>query len=325
MPKSNDDFITSAQRTIAIEQQAISHLLNNLDNSFQQACELLIGCSGRIIVMGMGKSGHIAKKIAATLSSTGSPAFFVHPAEASHGDLGMIVEDDIVIAISYSGMSDEIISLIPTLRQFKCPLIAMTGNRESLLATSAQVVLSIAVPEEACSLGLAPTSSTTVSLVMGDAIAVALHEAKGFTAEDFALSHPSGSLGKRLLLKVGDVMRSGDKIPMVDKQSTLSETILEISSKGLGISTVIDADKNLCGVFTDGDLRRILEQQYDLSQTIEQLMSVSPRVIRADALAIEALTLMETARITSLIIIDEHNSQRVQGVVHLHDLLEIGL
>ncbi len=317
------NYIQSAIRTIKIESQAVNDLLQHIDNNFNQVCDLLLQCKGRIIITGMGKSGHIARKIAATLSSTGSPAFYIHPAEASHGDLGMITPLDVVIAISYSGASDEIINLIPTINRIQCPLISITGNAESILAKNAHVHLSIKIKEEACPLGLAPTSSTTVSLVMGDALAIALLEARGFTAEEFALSHPSGSLGKRLLLKVSDVMCCGDAIPMVKSHVTLKDAIVEITTKGLGVTTIVDEQYKLLGIFTDGDLRRVFEQENVLNTPISQLMSVTPKTIAANAMAIDALAMMENAKITSLII--TNNNSSVIGIIHLHDLLETGL
>lgn len=318
------DHINIGKRTIAMELEAVNALTARIDDNFHNACELIRHCQGRIIVTGMGKSGHIGKKIAATLASTGTPAFFVHPGEASHGDLGMITADDAVIAISNSGNSSEITALLPLLKRLQIPLISMTGNTDSLLAQTANVNLDIGVECEACPLDLAPTSSTTVTLVMGDALAVALLEAKGFTAEDFAFSHPGGTLGKRLLLKVANIMHSDDKVPSVISGTPLSQALLEMSNKGLGMTTIVDSDGILLGVFTDGDLRRTIDSGSDIrSISINDVMNTSPTTIQQDILAAESLAIMEAKSITSIVAINEH--QRPIGVIHLHDLLRAGI
>jgi arabinose-5-phosphate isomerase len=318
------DYITIGKRTINMERDAVDALASRIDESFHRACELIRQCKGKVIVTGMGKSGHIGNKIAATLASTGTPAFFVHPGEASHGDLGMISKEDVVIAISNSGNSAEVTALIPLLKRLQIPLISMAGNSDSILAKAAEVNLDISVTCEACPLDLAPTSSTTVTLVMGDALAVALLEAKGFTAEDFAFSHPGGTLGKRLLLKVIDIMHSGDNIPSVHAGTSLSQALLEMTQKGLGMTTVIDTDGALLGIFTDGDLRRAIDSGSDIrSININDVMNTSPSTIQHNILAAEALGTMETKAITALVMTDEQ--QRPIGVVHLHDLLRAGI
>jgi len=281
-------------------------------------------CEGRVVVTGMGKSGHIANKIAATLASTGTPAFFVHPGEASHGDLGMITKNDVVLAISNSGNTAEIATILPLIKRMGAPLISMTGNPESILATQADVSLDISIQKEACPLGLAPTSSTTVTLVMGDAIAVALLEAKGFSEEDFAFSHPGGSLGRKLLLKVSDIMHTGNRIPTVRAGTPLSEGLLEISEKGFGLTAVLDENGRLSGLFTDGDLRRAFDSDIDLKHTrIEQLMTKHCKTITPDELAVEALNVMEKNKITGLLVTGDDN--QLVGVVHMHDLLRAGV
>src|SRR5680860_1665308 len=268
------DFRNSALQTIRVERDAISALENRIDDHFIRACEVIMACRGRVVVTGMGKSGHIGHKIAATLASTGTPSFFVHPGEASHGDMGMITSQDVVIAISNSGNTSEVITILPLIKRMGAPLISMTGNPNSTLAKEAVANLDVSVKTEACPLGLAPTSSTTATLVMGDALAVALLEARGFSAEDFAFSHPGGRLGRRLLLRVLDIMHSGDSVPVVSEGTTLSGALLEISSKGLGMTTVVDSNGALIGVFTDGDLRRSLDKNVDVHTTaIEQLMT----------------------------------------------------
>lgn len=318
------DHIAIGKRTVQMELEAIADLSARIDQTFHDACELIKQCKGKVVVTGMGKSGHIGKKIAATLASTGTPAFFIHPGEASHGDLGMISTNDAVIAISNSGNSAEIIALIPLLHRLKTPLISMTGNTTSSLAIAADVNLDVSVTCEACPLDLAPTSSTTVTLVMGDALAVALLEAKGFSAEDFAFSHPGGALGKRLLLKVSDVMHTGDKIPSVSLQASLSQALLEMTQKGLGMTTIVDDEKRLMGIFTDGDLRRTIDQGLDIREIqIQDIMNTSPNTIGENTLAAEALGIMEEKSITSLVISD--SQQRAVGVVHLHDILRSGI
>ena len=272
---ANCNFISLGQAVVRTEQQAISSLLDKINQDFAKACELLLDCQGRIVVIGMGKSGHIGNKIAATLASTGSPAFFVHPGEASHGDLGMITDKDVVLALSNSGETNEITSLLPVIKRLDVPLISLTGNPDSSLASFADVNLDTSVEKEACPMNLAPTASTTVSLVMGDALAVALLEAKGFTENDFALSHPGGSLGRRLLLKVEDIMHKGDQIPIVDEQTSISDALLEMTNKRLGMTCVVNDKGALCGIFTDGDLRRTLAKNLDLNATqIASVMTV---------------------------------------------------
>jgi len=314
-------FIETAQRTIALEQDAVAALKNRIDDNFTKACSLMLDCSGRVIVMGMGKSGHIANKIAATLASTGTPAHFVHPAEASHGDIGMITEQDVVLALSNSGTTEELLSILPVLKRKGVALIAMTGDVKSILAHSADVNLDASVETEACPLGLAPTTSTTASLVLGDALAMALLEARGFTAEDFAFSHPGGNLGRRLLLKVENVMHAGKDIPVVSADTPVSQSLLEISAKKLGMTTIKNAAGELVGVFTDGDLRRLLDQNKDLQMTqIGEVMTSSFRSINANTLASEAAKLMQDNEIYSLVVLNE--KQSLEGIVTMHDLLK---
>ncbi|HEY3699368.1 MAG TPA: KpsF/GutQ family sugar-phosphate isomerase [Spongiibacteraceae bacterium] len=317
-------YLQSAQRTIAMERDAVASLLTRLDGNFERACSILLNCKGRIVVTGMGKSGHIGTKIAATLASTGSPAMFVHPAEASHGDMGMITANDVVLALSNSGNTAEIVTLLPLLKRLRVPLVSMTGNSESTLAKSADVTLDVGVGEEACPLNLAPTSSTTVTLVMGDAIAIALLEARGFTAEDFAFSHPGGTLGRKLLLKVEDVMRSGNAIPKVKKATPLSRALLEMSAKGLGMTTIVDDADSLLGVFTDGDLRRALDHGIDINAaTIADVMNSGCKTATATMLAAEAMNIMDNFKISALVVVDAQ--QHPIGALHLHDLLRAGL
>ena len=320
---STFDFIQSAQRTIDMEQQAVGLLKERINDAFNRACELILQCKGRAIVSGMGKSGHIGKKIAATLASTGTPAFFIHPGEASHGDLGMVTRDDVFIAISSSGSSPELVTLLPMIKRLGLPLIAMTGNPKSPLAEAADLILDIHVATEACPLDLAPTSSTTVTLVMGDALAVALLEARGFTAEDFAFSHPGGALGKKLLLHVTDIMHGGEALPCIQINTPLLDALAEISRKGFGITTVVDSQGLLAGVFTDGDLRRCLDNNIDVkSMSVGEVMSVNPRTVAPSALAAEAFNLMETHKITALVVAD---NGRPVGILHMHDMLQAGL
>ncbi len=317
-------LIESARRTITLERDAISALLPRIDDSFARACELILACKGRVVVTGMGKSGHIGTKLAATLASTGTPAFFVHPGEASHGDLGMITGDDAVIAISNSGNTGELVTILPLIKRKGASLISMTGNAESPLARQAHANLDIYVAEEACPMGLAPTSSTTVTLVMGDALAVALLEARGFSAEDFAYSHPGGSLGRRLLLKVSDLMHTGDQLPRVRPDTLMSEALLEISRKGLGMTSIVDEHGHVIGVFTDGDLRRTLDQGLDVRVTpIGDVMTTHCRTVREDILAAEALKVMEDGKINGLLVVD--HEQRLVGAMNMHDLLRAGV
>lgn len=319
------NMIDSALRTISMEQQAISALKARINEDFSKACELLLNCQGRVIVTGMGKSGHIGNKLAATLASTGTPAFFVHPGEASHGDMGMITADDVVIALSNSGSTAEIVTLLPLIKRLGISLISMTGAADSTLAQAADVNLDVGVETEACPLGLAPTSSTTVCLVMGDALAIALLEARGFSAEDFAFSHPGGALGRRLLLKVDGLMHTGEAIPKVKPEVSLKEALFVMTSKGLGLTTVIDNNNKLQGVFTDGDLRRALDKDIDLhSSCVRDYMSLNPKTIAAHLLAAEALKQMEDSQVSALIVVDA-SKQKILGVIHLHDLLKAGV
>ena len=321
---SNTTYIESAQRTISIEADAVSALTKRIDENFTQACELLMSCEGRVVVTGMGKSGHIGNKIAATLASTGTPAMFVHPGEASHGDLGMITSKDVVIALSNSGTTSEVVTLLPLLKRMNASLISMTGNAHSTLATAADVHLNVGVEEEACPLDLAPTSSTTVTLVMGDALAIALLEARGFTAEDFAFSHPGGALGRRLLLKVEEIMHTGDDIPKVIPNTTLSTALLEITSKNLGMTTIVDDKNTLLGIFTDGDLRRTFDNNIDIHSTmITDIMTSNCKTASANMLAAEALAIMDKSKISVLAVVDDNN--QVVGAIHLHDLLKAGV
>ena len=317
-------FNRSAIRTIDMEAQAVAALAERIGADFDAACQLLLACQGRVIVTGMGKSGHIARKIAATLASTGTPSHFVHPGEASHGDMGMITAGDAVIALSNSGEVTEIVTLLPLLKRIGSSLIAMTGNAESTLAKAADAHLDTGVETEACPLDLAPTSSTTTALVMGDALAIALLEARGFTAEDFAFSHPGGTLGRKLLLKVEDVMRAGDAIPTVTADTPVSSALLEISNKGLGMTTVTDGTGKLLGIFTDGDLRRTLDQRVDINNTaISDLMTTGAKTASPQMLAAEALRIMEENEITSLVVVDD--TRETRGVIHLMHLLHAGI
>ncbi|MAT52794.1 MAG: D-arabinose 5-phosphate isomerase [Porticoccaceae bacterium] len=321
---TNTDLLQSARRTIALEAEAVQQLDARIDQDFLTACELIMQCQGRTIVTGMGKSGHIGRKIAATLASTGSPSFFVHPGEASHGDLGMITGNDVVIAISSSGSTAEVVTLLPLIKRLGVPLISMTGNAASPLAKAADAILDIGVAKEACPLDLAPTTSTTVTLVMGDALAIALLEARGFTAEDFAFSHPGGALGRKLLLRVEDIMHHGSEVPRVREHSLLRETLLEMTEKGFGMTTVISDSDELLGVFTDGDLRRAIDRGQDINAiTVGQVMTRNGRTIAGDMLAAEALHIMETAKITALVVEDEHHHPI--GLVHMHDILRAGI
>ncbi|WP_280552396.1 KpsF/GutQ family sugar-phosphate isomerase [Halomonas sp. 25-S5] len=314
----------SARRTLELEQQAIAALAGRLDDAFDHACALILACRGRVVVTGMGKSGHIAGKIAATLASTGTPAFFVHPGEASHGDLGMITPGDVVLALSHSGETAEVTALLPLLKRMGTPLISMTGRPGSTLGRHADAHLDAGVEREACPLDLAPTSSTTAALALGDALAVALLESRGFTAEDFALSHPGGSLGKRLLLRVADLMHEGVRLPRVDLGSPLRDALLEITRQGLGFTCVVDADGHLAGVYTDGDLRRTLDQHSDLSGlTVDDVMTRPGKRIAPDTLAAEAVRIMEDNRISALAVVDADG--RPVGALHMHDLLASGV
>ncbi len=321
-PHSTDPaaLVASGRRVFEIERDALAAVADRLGDAFSQACQLVLASRGRVVATGMGKSGHVARKIAATLASTGTPAFYVHPGEAGHGDLGMITEDDVVLALSYSGESDEVLMLLPVLKRQGNRLIAMTGRPGSTLAQAADVHLDVSVPAEACPLALAPTSSTTASLAMGDALAVALLDARGFTADDFARSHPAGSLGRRLLLHITDVMHSGDELPCVGEDASLSQALVEMSRKRLGMTAVVDAEQRLVGLFTDGDLRRALDSDLDVrSARIVDVMTRQPRTIGADQLAVEAARLMETHQINGLIVVDTQG--RAVGALNIHDLL----
>lgn len=317
------DFRQAGLATLKTELDAIVQLEQYINDDFVSACRLILNANGKVVVMGMGKSGHIGNKIAATFASTGTPSFFVHPGEASHGDLGMIEKGDVVLAISNSGEASEILTLLPVVKRRGIALISMTGNPSSTMARLAQVNLCIKVPKEACPIGLAPTSSTTATLVMGDALAVALMQAKGFTADDFALSHPGGALGRKLLLRIQDVMHSEQALPKVTPDSTVRDALLEISAKGLGMTAVVDGDERLLGVFTDGDLRRLLDQRLDLHTTqIGDVMGRNPTTVGADLLAAEGLKLMEEKKINGLLVTDKG---RLIGALNMHDLLKAGV
>jgi arabinose-5-phosphate isomerase len=308
------------REVLNIEASAVLALATRLDESFLRALDVILSCEGRVIVSGMGKSGHIARKIAATLSSTGTPSYFVHPAEASHGDLGMITSTDVIIALSYSGESQELMAIVPAIKRQGAKLISMTGNPSSSLAKVADVHLNSAVDKEACPMGLAPTASTTAALALGDALAVALLDAKGFGADDFALSHPGGSLGRRLLTRVSDIMRTGERLPMVRQNAMLGDAILEISKKGVGMTAIVDAELHVLGIYTDGDLRRTLARKLDFNATpISSVMSTNPRCISPDSLAAEAVQRMEQFNISQMLVVDEQN--KLVGALNMHDLL----
>jgi arabinose-5-phosphate isomerase len=311
----------SGRRVFEIEGQALAAVAGRIDGDFSAACKLILASSGRVVCTGMGKSGHIARKIAATLASTGTPAFYVHPGEAGHGDLGMITDVDVVLALSYSGESDEVLMLLPVLKRQGNKLISMTGRPNSSLAREADVHLDVSVPAEACPLALAPTSSTTASLALGDALAVALLDARGFTADDFARSHPAGALGRRLLLHISDIMHAGDDVPRISADASISEALIEMSRKRLGMTAVVDDDGRLLGLYTDGDLRRTLDDAgVDLRHTrIAEVMTRSPKTIGSDSLAVEAAQLMEAHKISGLLVVDE--ARRVVGALNIHDLL----
>ena len=320
-PANDFDFAASGRRVFAVEAEGLAAVADRIDGAFSAACKAILASRGRVVCCGMGKSGHVAREIAATLASTGTPAFYVHPGEAAHGDLGMVTDADIVLALSYSGESDEVLLLLPALKRQGNTVIAMTGRPASTLAREGDIHLDVSVPAEACPLALAPTSSTTASLAMGDALAVALLEARGFTADDFARSHPAGALGRRLLLHITDVMHAGDDVPKVGPDASVSEALVEMSRKRLGMTAVVDADDRLLGLYTDGDLRRSLDDEHvDLRGTrIEAVMTRAPRTIDADALAVEAAQLMETHKINALLVVD--GERRVVGALNIHDLL----
>jgi arabinose-5-phosphate isomerase len=318
------DLIALAQRVLEIEARAISDLLPKIGSEFVEACNLCLQCHGRVIVTGMGKSGHIASKLAATLASTGTPAFFVHPGEASHGDLGMITPKDLVIAVSYSGETAEIITILPLLKRLGLPLISMTGALESTLGKAATVALDAGVEEEACPLNLAPTASTTAALAMGDALAVALLQSRGFTVEDFARSHPGGALGKRLLLRVEDLMHTGDQIPRVNADTGVAEGLLEMTRKGLGMTAVVAADGRLDGIFTDGDLRRALDNNLDVHNTLmRDVMTTECQTVQPTQLAAEAVRIMELQKINALVVVDENDL--LVGALNVHDFFRAGV
>jgi arabinose-5-phosphate isomerase len=325
-PPRLDDaaLLSSARRALGIEARAVEALLPRLDGRFAEACRICLQCTGRVVVTGMGKSGHIARKVAATLASTGTPSFFLHPAEAGHGDLGMITRSDVVLALSNSGETPELILLVPHLKRLGVPLITMTGNAASTLGTASNVVLDVSVPEEACPLNLAPTASTTASLAMGDALAVAMLEARGFTKEEFARSHPSGSLGRKLLLHVEDLMRRGDAIPRVKPETRLGDGLVEMSRKGLGMTLIVDEADHVLGIFTDGDLRRALDRQVDVhSSTMRDVMTPRCKTIGPRELAAEAVHVMEQHKITALAVVDEQG--KLIGALNVHDLFRAGV
>ena len=318
--QEEEKLLTLGRAVISTETEALKNLLESIDENFVRACFYILDCKGRVVVLGMGKSGHIGNKIAATLSSTGSPAFFVHPGEASHGDLGMIKDDDVVLALSNSGETDEIITLLPVIKRLGVPLITLTGNTDSMLAKTASVNIHVGVEKEACPLGLTPTASTTAALAMGDALAIALLEARGFGAEDFAIAHPGGMLGRRLLLHVGDIMHRGEELPAVLEDTLLSETLLIMTQMGLGSSAIIDEENCVLGIFTDGDLRRALDNNIDVQKTIVgKVMTRNCKSINKDCLAAEALAIMEDSRINALPVVNAEN--KLIGLLNMHDLL----
>ena len=321
---STEELVALAKRVLEIEARAVSELIGRIDGEFAEACRLCLDIEGRVVVTGMGKSGHIGGKIAATLASTGTPAYFMHPAEASHGDLGMITGQDLMLAVSYSGETDEVVTILPLVKRMGAKLVSMTGKPNSTLARAADVHLNVSVSEEACPLNLAPTASTTATLAMGDALAVALLENRGFTAEDFALSHPSGSLGKKLLLRVSDVMHTGDTIPSVSATATLSEGLLEMSEKGLGMTAIVDENNRILGVFTDGDLRRALDTGIDVhANSMDSVMHADCITIGPDNMAAEAVHVLEENKITGLLVAD--GDGKLVGALNIHDLFRSGV
>jgi len=324
VPLSDDKLLELGRQALQTEAEALASLIPRLDGSFVRACHVCLACQGRIVVTGMGKSGHIGSKIAATLASTGTPAFFLHPAEASHGDIGTIMRGDVLLAISNSGETAEIAPLVAHVSRLGLPLITFTGSPNSTLARAATVNVDVSVPAEACPLNLAPTASTTATLAMGDALAVALLKSRGFTEEDFARSHPGGSLGRRLLLHVADVMRTGDEVPMVKKETLLSAGLVEMTRKGLGMTAIVDDQRHILGIFTDGDLRRALDRQVDVHRTaMSQVMNAHVKTIQPRELAAEAVHLMELHRITALLVADETGT--LVGALNVHDLLRAGV
>jgi arabinose-5-phosphate isomerase len=324
MQIDHDKLKQLATAVIDTELEAVSALRDRINDGFLKACEFMLHCSGRIVVIGMGKSGHIGSKLAATLASTGTPAFFVHPGEASHGDMGMITDKDVVLALSNSGETSEILTILPLIKRLGVPLIVMTGKAQSTLAQCASAYIDVSVEREACPLGLAPTSSTTAALVMGDALAIALLEARGFTAQDFAMSHPGGLLGRKLLLHVSDIMHTGDKIPMIAESAFISDALLEMSAKGLGMTAVIDTEQKITGIFTDGDLRRMLAQEVNIhAEPLSAFVTRQCKTGRPDMLAAEALELMQRFKINALLIVDAQ--QQLVGALNMHDLLRAGV
>jgi arabinose-5-phosphate isomerase len=322
--RSSSAWIDAGRRALAIEAEALAALPARVDATFARACQLCLDATGRVVVSGLGKSGHVGGKIAATLASTGTPAFFLHAAEASHGDLGMVAAGDVVLAVSNSGETAELLALLPPLRRLGVPVIALTGQNQSTLAREAAVHLDASVAAEACPLNLAPTASTTAALAFGDALATALLEARGFTSEDFARAHPGGRLGRRLLVHVADVMRSGAALPCVSGEVTLEQGLVEMGSKGLGLAAVTDADGKLLGVFTDGDLRRALDRHLDLRATrMDAAMTRTPRTVRPGQLAADAVNLMQQHSVTALLVVDA--GERLVGALNIHDLLRAGV
>lgn len=319
-----EQLLARARRVLETEVAAVVALQARLNSDFVEACRLLHDCAGRVVVTGMGKSGHIGNKIAATLASTGTPSFFLHPAEASHGDIGMITPHDVVVAISNSGETAELITILPVIKRLGVAMIAMTGRPQSTLAKAATAVLDVSVPAEACPHNLAPTASTTATLAMGDALAVAVLEARGFSEEDFARSHPGGSLGRRLLLHVEDVMRTGEQLPVVSPDATLRDGLLEMSRKGLGMTAIVDGQRRVLGIYTDGDLRRTLDQPADIKTLLmREVMTADPKTITRRVLAAEAVHMMETARITQLLVVDD--AKVLIGALNVHDLFRAGV
>ncbi|WP_407500274.1 SIS domain-containing protein [Acinetobacter baumannii] len=319
------DFQSSALATLRIEQQAIDVLATQIDDRFNRACEILLQCKGRVVITGMGKSGHIGRKMAATFASTGTPSFFMHPGEAGHGDLGMLVRGDVLIAISNSGKSDEIMMLMPLIKHLGVPLITISRDDKGPMPQNADIALTLGESDEACPLGLAPTSSTTATLVFGDALAVALLEARGFTADDFARSHPAGALGKRLLLHVKHLMHTGDELPKVSPNTPMNQVLYEISNKRLGLTTIVDEQDHLLGIFTDGDLRRLIDKQqgFDVNLPVSEVMTKKPSTISQEARAVEALQQLNQKKISQFVVVDDQN--KVIGVISMHDLIQAGV
>ena len=319
------DFQKVALETLSIEEHALEVLAAQIDERFSQACEIILQCKGRLVITGMGKSGHIGRKMAATFASTGTPSFFMHPGEAGHGDLGMLVKGDVLIAISYSGKSDEIMMLMPLIKHVGVPLITISGHDKGSMPQNADVALTLGDIQEACPLGLAPTSSTTATLALGDALAVALLEARGFTSDDFARSHPAGALGKRLLLHVKHLMHTGEELPKVSPNTPMNQVLYEISNKRLGLTTIVDENDTLLGIFTDGDLRRLIDKQqgFDVNLAVSEVMIQHPSTISQDARAVEALEKMNEKKINQFIVVEDAN--KVIGVISMHDLIQAGV